>query len=163
MEARNQIRDALADFNVLRRHCQKQPREVFFKKVFLKCSQYPQETPVLEPFFKKCLKACNFIKKSLQHRCFHVNIGKFLILLFSKNICERLLFYFFNGSLLHQPKVSRFRLYDGTRLQGLRHRSIFLFLSLHEPSPSLQPAFENLRRILLMKQLSFYIDYFWSF
>ena len=35
------------------------------EKLFLKISQYPQETPVLESLFKKFagLKACNFIKK----------------------------------------------------------------------------------------------------
>ena len=69
---------------------------------------------------------------------------------------------FFNGSLLHQPKGSRSRLYDNVRLQGLTHRSSFLFLSLHEPSPSPQPAFENIRRIPLMNQLSLHIGYFWS-
>ena len=36
-------------------------------------------------------KACNFIKKRLQHRCFLVNIGKFLRTPILKNICERLL------------------------------------------------------------------------
>ena len=108
------------------------------------------------------MKVCNFIKKSLQHRCFHLNIAKYLIMLFSKNICKRLLFGFFNGSLFHGPKGLRSRFYDGIRLQGLRHRSSFLFLSWHEPSPSPPPqiAFENLRQIPLMSQLSFYIDYF---
>ena len=92
-----------------------------------------------------------------------MNIAKFLIPLNSKNNCERLLFDFFNGSLLHRPKGSRFRLYDGVRLQGPTHRSSFLFLSWYEPSPTRRPAFENLRRISLMNQLSFYIGYFWSF
>ena len=71
---------------------------------------------------------------------------KFLVLLISKNICERLLFDFFNGSLLHGPKGSRSRLYaSGFRVWviGL----VFKFLSGHELSPSLRPAFENLRRI----------------
>ena len=163
MEARSQIRDTLADFTVLWWDCQKQPLSL--KKLFSKSSRYPQEITVLEPLFKNVtgLKACNFIEKSLQHRCFHENIAKFLVLLFSKNICKRLLFDFFNGSLLHGPKGSRSRLYDGVRLQGLRHRCSFLFLSWHELSPSLQPAFENLRQIPLMSQLSFYIGYFWSF
>ena len=58
-----------------------------------------------------------------------VNIAKFLILLNSKNNCERLLSDIFNGSLLHWPKGSRFRLYDRVRLQGPAHRSTFLFLS----------------------------------
>ena len=61
-----------------------------------------------------------------------MNIAKFLILLISKIIGERQLFYFFNSSLLHWPKGSRSRLYDGVGLQGLTHRSSFLFLSYHE-------------------------------
>ena len=109
------------------------------------------------------LKACNFIKKRPEHRCFRVNIAKFLILLVSKNICERLLFNFFNCSMLHGSKGLRTRLNDGVRLQDLSHRSSFLFLSWHEPSPSTGPAFANLRRMPLMSQLSFYIGYFLSF
>ena len=40
-------------------------RRFSVKKLFLKSSQYPQETPVLESLFKNVadLKACNFIKK----------------------------------------------------------------------------------------------------
>ena len=71
------------------------------------------------------LKACNLLKKRPQHRCFSVNIAKFLRLPFLKKICERLHFYCFNGSLLHRSKVSRFRLYDNARLQGPSHRSSF--------------------------------------
>ena len=37
------------------------------------------------------MKACNFIKKRLQHRCFSVNIVKFLRAPFWKNICKPLL------------------------------------------------------------------------
>ena len=32
----------------------------------------------LADVLQKCLKACNFIKTRLQHRCFPVNISKFL-------------------------------------------------------------------------------------
>ena len=140
-------------------------RRFSIKKLFLKSSQYPQETPVLGSLFKNVagLKACNFIKKRPQNRCFPVNIAKFLIILIPKNICERLLLDFFNDSLLHRPKVSRPRLCDGVRLQGLTHRSSFLFLSRHEPSPSPRPKFEDLRRIPLMNKLSCYIGYFWSY
>ena len=92
-----------------------------------------------------------------------VFLWKFLILFISKSICERLLFDFFNGSLLHGPKGSRSRLYDSVRLKGLSHRSSFLFLSWHEPSPSPGLAFENLRQTSSMSELSFYIGYFWSF
>ena len=95
--------------------------------------------------FKKC-------KKRPQNRSFLVNIAKFLVLLISRIFCERLLFYFFDGLLSNRPKGSRSRLHDGIRLQGLTHRSSFLFLSRHEPSPSLRPAFKNLRRIPLMNQ-----------
>ena len=37
------------------------------------------------------LKACNFIKKRIQHRCFPVKLMKFLITLILKNICKGLL------------------------------------------------------------------------
>ena len=56
---------------------------------FLKLLQYSQES--------KCvcgLKACNFIKKRLQHRLFLVNMAKFLRTPILKNICERLLLEF---------------------------------------------------------------------
>ena len=104
-------------------------RRCCIRKLFLKILQYTQETPVLESTFKKFtdLQTCNFIKKRPQHRCFPVNIAKFLILPILKNICKRLLFNFFNGSLLHGPKGLRSRLYDGVRLQGPSHRSSFCF------------------------------------
>ena len=40
-------------------------------QMFFKILQNSQKTPVLEPLFNKAayLKACNFIKKRLQHRC----------------------------------------------------------------------------------------------
>ena len=165
MKAGNQVRNSLADFTVL---CgwtgRSSHRRFSVKKLFLKSSQYPQETPVLESLFKNVadLKAWNFIKKRPQNRCSPVNIAKCLILLISKIIGERLRFGFFNGSLLHRPKGWRSRLYDGVGLQGLTHRSSFLLLSWDEPSLSSRPTFENLRGIPLMSQLSFYIDKFWS-
>ena len=42
--------------------------------------------------------------KNKKHRCFPVNITKFLILPILKNICKQLLFNFFNISLLQEPK-----------------------------------------------------------
>ena len=80
------------------------------KKLLLKISQYPQETPALEPLLKK-VQACNFIKKRPKHRCFPVNNATFLRLPILKNICQRVLFDFFNGLLLHVPKGSMSRLY----------------------------------------------------
>ena len=49
-------------------------------QLFLKIPQYSQGN----------FLACNFIKKTLQQKCFHVNIAKFLRILILKNICERL-------------------------------------------------------------------------
>ena len=37
-----------------------------------------RKTPVLKSLFNKVAEACNFIKKRLQHRCFPVNIAKYL-------------------------------------------------------------------------------------
>ena len=53
------------------------------------------ETPMLEPLFNKAadLQVCNFIKKGLQHRCFHVITEKFLRTPILKNIYERLLLF----------------------------------------------------------------------
>ena len=84
-------------------------RRSSIKKLFLKILQYPQVTPVLQFLFKKVavLRACTFIKKRPQHRWFPLNIAKILRLPISKNICERLFFDCFNGSLLHEPEGSR--------------------------------------------------------
>ena len=62
------------------------------KKLFLKKSQCSQKNAcvgvTLESPLNKVagLKAWNFIKKRLQHRCFPVNIAKFLKAPFLKNI-----------------------------------------------------------------------------
>ena len=50
-------------------------------------------THVLERYLNKVanLKACNFIKKRVKHRCGPVNIAKCLKTLILKNFCERLL------------------------------------------------------------------------
>ena len=52
---------------------------VLQQKVFLKISQISHEN------------SSNFIKKSLQHRCFPVKFAKFLKTSILKNTCERLL------------------------------------------------------------------------
>ena len=41
-----------------------------------------------------CIRACNFIKKKLQHKCFPVKFTKVLRAPILKNICEGLLLYF---------------------------------------------------------------------
>ena len=45
---------------------------------------------MLKSLFNKVtvLRACDFIKKSLQHRCFPVIIAKFMRTPIPKNICE---------------------------------------------------------------------------
>ena len=65
---------------------------------------------VLEPLFKNVagLKACNFIEKSLQHRCFHVNIAEVLILLFQKTSANDCFLTF-----------SMFHCYMGLKVLGL--------------------------------------------
>ena len=52
-----------------------------------------RKIPVFGSLFNQAagLQACNFVKKSFQHRCFSVNIAKFLKMLILKKICKRLL------------------------------------------------------------------------
>ena len=60
----------------------------------------------------------------------------------SKNICKRLLFYFFNGSLLHGRKGLRSRLDCSFRFQVRVTGLDFCFsvgISRPEPSPDLRP------------------------
>ena len=50
---------------------QKQPQEMFYRKsCFKKIRKINRKTPVLESPFNGCadFKACNFLKKGLQHR-----------------------------------------------------------------------------------------------
>ena len=69
---------------------------------------------MLESLFNKRLKACNFIKKMLQPKCFAVNIAKFVRTSILKNICERLLLCFnmeiyfldgFSSYKNHEPEI----------------------------------------------------------
>ena len=72
-----------------------------FKSSYWRCKkEYPEKfrkfhkkTPVLESHLYKAagLKACNFIKKRIQYRCFPVKFEKFLRRSILNNICERLL------------------------------------------------------------------------
>ena len=67
---------------------QKQPPKVFYKKLFLGILQYSQENIWLESLFIKVarLRDWHFVKKRLQHKCFLVNILKFLRTSILKNI-----------------------------------------------------------------------------
>ena len=79
------------------------------KKLFVKILQYLRKTPVLKPLLwrgwnkVKGLKAFNFIKKILQHRCFLENTAKFLITPDLKNICVRLLLKIIKKGFLGKP------------------------------------------------------------
>ena len=72
--------------NVKQNMCRSSHRRCSIKKAALKS---------FAVFTGKHQKACNFIKKRLQHNCFPVNIGKFLKTPILKNICERLLLHLF--------------------------------------------------------------------
>ena len=61
------------------------------KKVVLKNFAIFTEKHLCCSLFLICLKACNFIKKTLQHRCFPMNIAKFLRTPILRNIWEQLL------------------------------------------------------------------------
>ena len=67
--------------------------------MFLKILQISQES-----FFNKVavLKAWNFIKKRLWHRCFPMKFAKFLRTTSLKSICERLLLNLFKKRLQHR-------------------------------------------------------------
>ena len=71
---------------------QKQAPDVFYKKAVLKFCNILRKTPELESLFNKIvgLQACIFrpptlLKRKFQHRCFPVNIAKFLRTSISKN------------------------------------------------------------------------------
>ena len=105
-----------------------------------------------------------FFKKEIETQVFPVDIAKFLRLPTLKDIFERLVLDYFNGSLIHRPNDWRSIFYDCVRLQGpsswpsyllLFYLFIYIFiylllLSWTEP----RPAFENLRQISLMSQLT---------
>ena len=75
--------------------------------------------PVLESLFKKVasLQVFNFLKKRPQHRCFPVNIVKFLRLSISKNIC-----CFFTVSMVHCYMDLKFPGLDCMTASGFRFR-----------------------------------------
>ena len=95
------------------------------------------KTPVLEsPFIRFAgFKVCNFLKKGLQHRCFPVNIAKFLRTLILMKICELLLLKLLlltvnisfwvlvsalNSIVLLQRSSSRFKVLSGRLLSYLK-------------------------------------------
>ena len=65
------------------------------EEVFLKVSQILQKTSVLECLFNNVagLRACKFVKKIFQHRCFPVKFATFLRTPTLTNVCEQLLLF----------------------------------------------------------------------
>ena len=76
---------------------------------------------MLKSLFNKVegLKACNFIKKKLQHRCFPVKFTNFLRIPILKNNCERLLLFFHYNSH-HHFHYDHFHYYCKMHLYRLR-------------------------------------------
>ena len=69
------------NFTSLKKILQKQSSgSILEKRCSQKFRQIHRKTPVSQSFFKKSCRsqACNFIKKTLQHMCFPVNLAKFL-------------------------------------------------------------------------------------
>ena len=73
-------------YNVKQNICRSSHRRCSIKKAVIKNFGI---------FTGKHLKTCNLIKKRLQHKCFSVNIAKFLKAPILKNIWERLLLHLF--------------------------------------------------------------------
>ena len=73
----------------------KQPPEVFYKKAVLKSFSIFTGKHLYSSLFLfnqvASLQVCYLIKKRFQHRCFSVNIAKFLKTVILKKICKRLL------------------------------------------------------------------------
>ena len=85
-------------------------------------------TCVRVSFSKSCRsEGPQLYQKEAPTEVFSCEYCEILRLPISKNICERLLFDCFNGSMLHGPKGSRSKLYDDVRVQGPSHRSSFCF------------------------------------
>ena len=133
------------------------------RKLFLKILQYTQETPVLESIFKKGadLYTCNFIKKRPQHRCFPVNIAKFLILPILKKPASGSFLLF---SMVHSYMDLKVWGLDYTMASGFRVRVaglVFLFklasLALKQVPTCIQKPKTN-----TFEKSSFYGGYFWS-
>ena len=89
---------------------QKQSPDVFYRK---SCSKkfrnIHRKTSVLG------FKTCNFLKKRLQHRCFSMNVAKFLRILVLIKICKQLLLPF----LLLTVNISSSGLFSALNSIGL--------------------------------------------
>ena len=86
---------------------------MFYKKAALETfAIFTGKYLALESLFNKVagLKACDFVKKRLQYRCYPVNTANFLRTHILKNICEWLLLN--NIPIFSAEKVSKFRVFS---------------------------------------------------
>ena len=81
-------------------------------------------------------------------------IAKFLILPILKNICKRLLFNFFNGSLLHGPKGLRSRLHDDVSCR-VRVTCLVFFKSASLVLKQVPTCIRKLKTIIFDKSIKF--------
>ena len=117
------------------------------------------------------IQACNFIKKRLQHRCFSVNIVKFLRTFILKNICarpllkiperpysKRVLLYLLNGKALTSGIVTLASWFSGHRFKLEAGDLIF-----HLPQRSFPNFGLKILVLCLARSLrSFYFSLFFS-
>ena len=104
--------------------------EMFCEKGVLKNSQNSQGNTCARLFFNKVagLKACNFIKKRLQHGCFLVKFAKLLRAPILKNMCQRLvLLSELNGEVY---QISWSQSFTGALLLNPPQNNIYLFIHL---------------------------------
>ena len=79
--------------SIIKKISERYNEQVFYKNAVLKIfAKYTKKRLCWTLFLNKNagLQYWNFIKKRLQHRCFPMNIAKFLRTTILKNICERL-------------------------------------------------------------------------
>ena len=97
---------------------------------------------MLESLFKEVtgMKACNFIKKILQHMCFAVKFAKFLSSPVLKNFCKRLLLVFARITLINNilllvksERIEKLSLFD-TEIENLKFHSALDFLGAFSAS-----------------------------
>ena len=100
------------------------PDIIIQKLPFFKNLQYLQENTCAGVFFNKVAgcKACNFIKKRLQHRCFPVNIAKLLGKTFFIEQLLWLLLNFVVCQRILQKKYLR-NILKARRCTSIKHRN----------------------------------------
>ena len=91
------------------------------------------------------LQACNFVKKRHQHRCFPVNITKFLRTPILKDICQRLLLKGINSNCV---KIK----------QNLVNNVKLVHLSPHDVILCCQNAYHH--KFIAQNQILFVIKFF---